>query len=173
MDTHTTQDDRRTTFGGGHTATPTGPLAGVPADAGRADRLAEIARYDLANPGLLAHLDAAATRAVTALAAGSSLISVMLGTAARVLAAAGPVTEVVGPPAADLCARVVEIGVHSVVDRSHGCLGVPLRSPRGHVLGAFCVVGTGPREFSDAELDWLSGAADDAATVLQFYRDDR
>ncbi|SES43995.1 GAF domain-containing protein [Actinokineospora terrae] len=173
MDIHTTHHDRRTPFDGGLGWTPTGVLAGVAAGSGRDDHQAEIARYDLGNPELLAHLDAAAARAVTALAARASLISVVVDTAARVLAAAGPITDVVGPPAADLCARVVEIGSHSVVDRAHSCLGVPLRSPWGHVLGAFCVVDTGAREFGDAELDWLTRAAGNAATVLQFYRDAR
>ncbi|MEZ5216918.1 MAG: GAF domain-containing protein [Ilumatobacteraceae bacterium] len=52
-----------------------------------------------------------------------------------------------------------------------GCYaGVPLYSPDGHALGAHCVVGTEPHDFTAEEIEELQEAGDEIAVLLETYR---
>lgn len=50
--------------------------------------------------------------------------------------------------------------------------GVPITTPNGHVLGAYCVVGEEPHDFTAADVAELQEMAKDVVTVLEQHRID-
>lgn len=58
---------------------------------------------------------------------------------------------------------VTEDGVRSYA-------GAPLMTQNGFVLGAYCVIGTEPRDFSEDELDALRDLADEVMEELEAHR---
>ena len=58
----------------------------------------------------------------------------------------------------------------AIEDGTIGYLGVPLRDPDGHVLGAFCAVTPEPRSWTQAELETLNELASLVLTELRLSR---
>lgn len=154
------------------------------------DRIRVLAGLDLRNPRLRAGLDEITTRTATRLGLPVSLASIVLDTA-QFLAGSHGVTgwiaDVEGTPVEwSFCARAVISGEPYVVpdatadpDQSGNPLvtedgfrsyaGVPVTLD-GAVLGAHCVIGTEPHDFTAADLAELARSATEIAALLQRYR---
>ncbi|WP_432570976.1 GAF domain-containing protein [Kineococcus sp. SYSU DK005] len=155
------------------------------------DRLAAVAGYDLDDPDLRRRLDELSVRTATALGQPVSMVSLVLDTA-HLVAGSTPLpgwgADVEGVPVEwSFCANaVVTSAPYVVADAARDPLqhdnplvtldgvacyaGVPLVTPEGHTVGAHCVFGAVPHEFTTAEIDHLRTAAAEAVAVLEEHR---
>jgi GAF domain-containing protein len=158
---------------------------------GQADRMRQIAGYDLFRPGLRARLDEIAAGTAERLHAPVAMISVLLDSVQFILGQHGVpswVTDIQGIPAEwSLCTHTVLAGHPYCVsdapaDPAHAdnpmltgngvrsYAGVPLVDVSGHVLGAHCVVDTEARVFTEQEITALTEDARQTMDVLAEYR---
>lgn len=155
------------------------------------ERLAEIADLDVFRAEASARLDEYARRAAQRLGAPIGLVTIVLD-GAQVLAGrhglTGWLATAPGTPVEwSLCATTVRTRQQYVVpdaaadveqrdnplvteDGIAAYAGAPLITSRGHVVGAHCVIGTAPREFSAAELEQLTQMADEVVAELESWR---
>ncbi|PPK93883.1 GAF domain-containing protein [Kineococcus xinjiangensis] len=156
------------------------------------DRLAAIAVYDLDHPELRRRMDELSVRSARALGQPIGMVSVVLDSAMMVLGASGApgLLESGGgiPVEWSFCATaVVERAPYVVPDAANdpvqhdnpllllaggdACYaGVPVTTPQGHVVGAHCVIGLAPTEFTEADLAVLRAGAAEASALLEEYR---
>jgi GAF domain-containing protein len=155
------------------------------------DRLAEIADLDVFSAEATARLDEYARRAAQRLGAPIGLVTIVLD-GAQLLAGrhglTGWLADAPGTPVEwSLCATTVRTREQYVVpDTSTDAVqqdnplvteeglaayaGTPLITSRGHVVGAHCVIGTAPREFSATELEQLAQMADEVVAEIESWR---
>ena len=155
------------------------------------DRLAAVAGYDLDDPDLRRRLDELSMRTAAALGQPISMVSLILDTA-HLVAGSTPLpgwgADVEGVPVEwSFCANAVVTSAPYVVgdaarDRLQydnplvtldgvACYaGVPLITPEGHAIGAHCVLGPVPHEFTATEIAHLRAAAAEAVVVLEEHR---
>ncbi|GAA3630900.1 hypothetical protein GCM10022223_56000 [Kineosporia mesophila] len=154
---------------------------------GRLDRMQELTHYDFDAPGLKPALDALSCEATEYFSMPASLTSVVLDSAQIIAGCHGLrnwMQSVAGMPVEwSFCADVVLAAEPFVVTdtsadpirREHPAVtfegvgayaGVPLLTPSGHVLGAFCVMGGEARTFTDTELTHLRELGDEAARLM-------
>ena len=175
------------------TAVPASPAA-TPAELIAAltntDRLQEIGRVDFAHPALKAQLDAITARTAAELGLLISLVTLVLDSAQLVVGSSGLegwISAAGGTPAEwSFCAHAVASGEAYVVpdsaqdpvqrdnplvtvDGIASYAGVPLVSTSGQVLGAHCVIGATPHDFTVADLDALARAGDEVMALLAEY----
>ncbi|MET0418199.1 MAG: GAF domain-containing protein [Actinoplanes sp.] len=153
------------------------------------DRIRVIAGLDLQNPRLRADLDEITSRTAARLGLPISLASIVLDTA-QFLAGSHGVTgwiaEAGGTPVEwSFCAQTVLSGEPYVVpdatrseqagnplvteDGFRSYAGMPVIVD-GAVLGAHCVIGTEPHNFTAGELAQLEQSAREISELLQRYR---
>ena len=155
------------------------------------ERLRSIGAYDLSNPELRARLDelTAITRERSGL--DVALVTVVLDSVQLVLGSSGLtgwIKDAGGTPVEwAFCSHVVAAGRPYIVpdaasdatqrdnplvslDSVASYAGVPLVSPSGQVLGAHCVIGTEPHEFTVGELEELERGAGAVLALLEEYR---
>jgi GAF domain-containing protein len=151
------------------------------------DRLRAIAEYDVFHPELADRLHRLCRRTADWVGM-STAVTAVLDSAQIVLAAAGPDAPAPGtgvPAEWSFCqvpvARRVPYTVNDATTdpdlrdspavglgaRSYA--GVPLLLAGGHALGAYCLSGTRPHEFSRAELATLRAGADEAVALIESY----
>ena len=154
-------------------------------------RLAALTAYDLSSPELRRRLDELAARTAAALGQPIALTSLVMDCAQTLPGASGLqgwLAQVRGTPVEwSFCANAVVSGQPYVVPDTAGdalqhdnplvtldgiasYAGVPLRDADGHVLGAQCVLGTAPHEFTDQEIAVLEAAAAEAVAILGEHR---
>jgi GAF domain-containing protein len=154
------------------------------------DRIRVIAGLDLRNPHLRAQLDAITTRTAERLGLPISLASIVLDTAQFLAGShgvAGWIAEAEGTPVEwSFCAHAVASAAPYVVpdtaadpeqsgnplvteDGFRSYAGFPV-TVDGAVLGAHCVIGTEPRDFTTADLAWLEESAKEISDLLERYR---
>lgn len=155
------------------------------------ERLAELARYDLADPALRSALDEVAKRSAKLLDAPVSLVSVLDADTQHIIGDYGLSDWVSAPRGAPaewaVCSRTVLNGEpYCVADFSddpvhaanpflattglRSYLGVPLVAPTGVMLGAHCVVDSRRRIYTDVDLAVLSDSAEEAMEALAAHR---
>ena len=154
------------------------------------DRIRVIAGLDLRHPQLRAELDAITTRTANRLGLPISLASIVLDTAQFLAGSHGVggwIAEAEGTPVEwSFCAQTVASGAPYVVpdaatdplqsgnplvteDGIRSYAGFPV-TVDGAVLGAHCVIGTEPHDFTTADLAWLEQSAKEISELLQRYR---
>ncbi|GIF04099.1 GAF domain-containing protein [Actinoplanes siamensis] len=154
-------------------------------------RLAELARYDLADATLRAELDEVAKRSAKLLEAPVSLVSVLTADTQQIIGSYGRggwVATAQGAAAEwAVCSRTVLNGEPYCVadfsdDPAHAAnpflasaglrsyLGVPLVTPGGVLLGAHCVVDTRRRIYTGVDMAVLSDSAEEAMDALLKHR---
>ncbi|MET0425072.1 MAG: GAF domain-containing protein [Actinoplanes sp.] len=167
-----------------HTASPQPDLAGL-------GRLRVLADLDLDNPQLRARLNVIAERTANRLGQPVSLISLVTDLAQFFPGSYGLdgwLAEVEGTPAEwSFCARMVETRAPYVVpdtvnDRDQATnplvtddgvasyAGVPIVVD-GEVLGAHCVLGKTPHDYTDEEMAELTRGAEEIVALLEEYLD--
>jgi GAF domain-containing protein len=152
------------------------------------ERLTEIAKFDLFSPDVRKVLDGLATKAATSLGSPFGIVSIVLDGAqyfAGSHGVGGWLAEAEGTPVEwSFCANVVRHRKPYIVDdatvdplqhdnplvvqdgiRSYA--GVPIMSSDGHVLGAYCVVGTDAHHFTEAEIVQLESMAADVVAAIE------
>ena len=155
------------------------------------DRLAEIADLDLFSERVQARLDEFARRAAERFDLPTGLVTVVLDAAqcfAGRYGVAGWMVQAQGTPVEwSFCATSVRTRREYVVpdartDASQkdnplvtvdgiGCYaGVPLITSRGHVVGNYCVLGTGPRPFTPEDVAELGRMAEDVVAEIEASR---
>lgn len=156
------------------------------------ERLQEIAELDLLSGDIDPILQSVAEQSATHLGLPVSLVSVVLDEALHVAGAHGItglwLDETKGHPvewsfcATSVHTRAPYVVENAAVDATHATnplvtndgvrcyAGVPLISSRGFVLGNLCVVGMEPREFTRAELDFLTSLAAQAVARIEQRR---
>lgn len=155
------------------------------------DRLREIAAIDLADPELRRRLDAIAHETRERLGLPTSLITLVLDSAQLIAGSDGLdgwMAEAGGTPVEwSFCVNAVLTGEPYVVqDAAHdprqfanplvtedhiaSYCGVPLVSSSGRMLGAHCVLGDRPHEYTLDDVEVLRAAADRIVTVLEQHR---
>ena len=168
-------------------------LATSPADDPVLDleRLAEIADLDVFTAEATARLDEYARRAAQRLGTPIGLVTIVLD-GAQVLVGrhglTGWLATAPGTPVEwSFCAQTVrtrepyvvpDASVDAVqqhnplvtVDSISAYAGTPLVTSRGHVVGAHCVIGTAPREFTAAELEQLAEMAEEVVAEIESWR---
>lgn len=158
---------------------------------GHADRMHQLARFNIFDPGLRDRLNAVAAGSAERLHAPLSLVSVLLDTAQFIIGQhgmTGQTAETRGGPAEwTLCAHTVLAGepycvTDAPTDPRHAgnpmithagvgsYAGVPLIDESGQVLGAHCVVDMTPRTFTGGDIAALTEAAGEAIRILGDYR---
>jgi len=156
------------------------------------ERLEEIARLGLLEPGTEALLNDVAAEAAGRLGLPLSLVSIVLDDAQHFAAShglSGWLARTKGSPVEwSFCAHAVEREEPFVVEDAERhplvrdnplvpdigirCYaGVPLITHRGHALGTLCVIGTEARTFSVEELDVLHGLAEEVVRRLEARRE--
>ena len=155
------------------------------------DRLAALAAYDLDDPRLRRRLDALAQRTAAELGQPVGLVTLVLD-GAQILAGATGVPDwlekIRGTPVEwSFCANTVVSGEPYLVadaatdpvqrdnplvtaDGVASYAGYPLTTADGHVLGAQCVIGSDPHDFTPADVEVLRAAAAEAVAVLEEHR---
>ncbi|PRY12553.1 GAF domain-containing protein [Kineococcus rhizosphaerae] len=154
-------------------------------------RLEAVAAWDGEHPALKRRLDEVAARTAARLGFPLSLVSLVLDSSTLFAGShglVGWVADVGGVPAEwSFCTTtVVEGAPYVVVDaledahqrqnpvvtdggvRSYA--GVPLRAPDGQVVGAHCVLGVDPHEFTPGEIAELERAAAELVDVFEQHR---
>lgn len=155
------------------------------------DRLREITELQLLSDEVDEELQRAVEQAAAHFDLPIGLVSVILDQAQRFAASrglSGWIAEAGGTPVEwSFCANSVETRQPFVVEDAEQdarvrdnpmvtlegirCYaGIPLVSSRGFVLGNLCVVGTEPRSFADAELDYLREIADAVVRRIETRR---
>ncbi|MET0416261.1 MAG: GAF domain-containing protein [Actinoplanes sp.] len=80
-----------------------------------------------------------------------------------------------GPPLShSYCRQVVEDEAPVIITTAPAYAGFPLRDPAGHILGAFCVLDSRPRDWTDEELSIvrdLAGAAESEVALRLAHQD--
>ena len=156
-----------------------------------ADRLNDIAELGLENPEVDDELQALATEAAKALGLPIGVVSIVLDEAQWFVAMHGVegwVAEAGGTPVEwSFCRNVVRNEAEFVVENAieHDIMqdsplvqmeglrcyaGIPLVSSKGYCIGSFCVKGTEPKEFTEAELSKLRRFADKAIERIESRR---
>lgn len=152
-----------------------------------ADRLQAVAEYDIHHPGLGARLDDLCRRTSEWMGMVVAVTAV-LDSAMVVLGSAGPDAPEAGsgmPAEWSFCQVVVAerrpyVVPDAAIDPAHrdtptahkgvrAYAGLPLLLAGGHALGACCVLGREPHEFSNAELAALRTTADAALAMIEGY----
>lgn len=155
------------------------------------ERLREIAAIDLADLELRRRLDAIAHETRERLGLPTSLITLVLDSAQLIAGSDGLdgwMAEVGGTPVEwSFCVNAVLTGEPYVVqDAAHdprqfanplvtedhiaSYCGVPLVSSSGRMLGAHCVLGDQPHDYTLEDVAVLQAAADRIVAVLEDYR---
>ena len=155
------------------------------------DRLRDIAGIDLANRGLCRRLDAIAAQTRAELGLPTSLVTLVLDRAQFIVGSAGLsgwIDAVSGTPIEwSFCVNAVITGEAYVIedaardprqranplvtqDRIGSYCGVPLVSSAGYILGAHCVLGDEPHDYTVNDLLVLRRAGDEIVAVLDEYR---
>lgn len=154
------------------------------------DRLRTIGEIDLFDPELRRRLDALSARSAERLHQPIAMVTLVLDAAQLVLGSAGLegwIAEAGGTPVEwAFCSRAVvsgrayvvpdarvdEIQRHNPLVTCDGIVtyaGVPLRDPSGVLLGAHCVLGGSPHEFTVEELAELERTAAEIVAILGEY----
>ena len=155
------------------------------------DRLSEIADLDLFSDSSKVTLDAFARRAAERFDLPMGLVTVVLHDAQYLAGAHGVggwIEEAEGTPVEwSFCATTVRTREQYVVtdaatdevqkdnplvtqDGIGSYAGTPLITSRGHVLGSYCVIGTGAREFTAEEMAELRLMADEVVAEIESTR---
>jgi GAF domain-containing protein len=155
------------------------------------NRLLDVAGYDIQSPALRASLDELARLAAERLGMPTGLVTIVLDGAQYFAGGhglGGWIGEARGTPVEwSFCATTVRTGLPYVVadatldEVQHDnpvvitegvrCYaGAPLLSPDGHVLGACCVAGAEPHEFSAQDVEVLSELAGSVVAVMSRHR---
>jgi GAF domain-containing protein len=153
-------------------------------------RLSVLAGVDIDNPVLRAQLDAVSARTAARLGQPVSLVTMVLDGAqffAGSFGLEGWLADVGGTPAEwSFCVNAVRSGeayvvsdarvdaLHAAnplvrVDGVRSYAGVPIVMD-GEVLGAHCVLGYAPSDFSAVDLDVLRAGADEIVALLDAHR---
>lgn len=155
------------------------------------DRLRDIAGIDLADPELRRRLDVIAHETRQRLGLPMSLVTLVLDSAQLIAGSdgvAGWIAEAGGTPIEwSFCVNAVLAGEPYVVadaandprqwdnplvtqDHIASYCGVPLVSSGGHLIGAHCVLGDEPHDYTLADIAVLQLAADQVIAVLDEFR---
>ena len=157
------------------------------------ERLTEVAHYDLFSDDVRSVLDGLARRAANHFGTEAGMVSIVLDGAQYFAGRSGVqgwIEAAEGTPVEwAFCANVVRNQEPYVVpdatvdaiqhdnplvtqDGIRCYAGVPITTPNGHVLGAYCVVGEEPHDFTAADVAELQEMAKDVVTVLEQHRSD-
>lgn len=155
------------------------------------ERLTEIAQYDLFSDDVRTELDELAHKAADRFGQDYGMVSIVLDGAqyfAGRFGTDGWIDAAEGTPVEwAFCANVVRNREAYIVpdatvdplqhdnplvtqDGIRCYAGVPITAPNGEVLGAYCVVGQTPHDFTAAEIGELRHMADDVVAVLEQHR---
>ncbi len=154
-------------------------------------RLTAVAAWDGEHPGLKRRLDEVAARTAARLGFPLSLVSLVLDSAVVFAGSHGLVgwiAEVGALPVEwSFCSTTVVTDAPYVVgdatvdpvhrdnpvvteEGARSYAGVPLRTPDGRVVGAHCVIGVDPHEFTAEEIAELESAAAELVTIFEEHR---
>lgn len=156
------------------------------------DRLVDISTYDLEAVQMREALHGYAQRAAAALGLPVGLVTIVLDGAQYTAGSYGIDGTWIGdaggtPVEWSFCRNVVRTGAPYIIedasthaleydnplvveDGARSYAGAPLVSPAGNVLGACCVIGFEPHQFSNDDLEQLAMLADEAVTELNRFR---